>query len=118
VRLFIANEGYDIPPLEVAEAVKGDPRLIPQTLYSLIVKHGYNRERVAGSMAKGTEILKAQLAANVVANGERESDKNWRALKEVKVDDIHKFRTTLRVGEKPEPFQPLEMFYESYSPRL
>jgi hypothetical protein len=22
------------------------------------------------------------------------------------------------VGEKPEPFQPLEMFYESYSPRL
>lgn len=96
VRLFIANEGYDIPPPEVADAVKGDPSLIPQSLYAVIVKHGYNKERVAGSMAKGAEILNAQIAMNGVANGE--SAAKPQVLKEVKVKDIHKFRGTLKMG--------------------
>jgi len=116
VRLFIANEGYDIPPHEVAEAVKGDPSSIPQSLYAVIVKHGYNQERVAVSMAKGEEILKAQIAANGVTNGEGRSKPQ--VLKEVTVKDIHKFRGTLKMGEKPSPVQPLETFYESHSPRL
>lgn len=120
IRLFIANEGYDIPPPEVAEAVKGDPSLIPQNLYSVIVKHGYNKDRVAASMAKGTEILKAQIAANAITNGVINGDgaAKTKVLKEVKVDDIHKFRSTLKVGEKPAPVQPLETFYESHLPRL
>ena len=116
VRLFVANEGYDIPPPEVAEAVKGDSSLIPQNLYALIVKHGYNKDRVAKSMAKGAEILNAQIAANAVVNGKNVASS--RAIKEVKVDDIHKFRSTLKLGEKPSPVLPLETFYESHLPRL
>ena len=116
VRLFIANEGYDIPPPEVAEAVKGDPSLIPQNLYSVIVNHGYNKDRVAASMAKGAEILKAQIEANSITNGDGPA--KTQVMKEVKVDDIHKFRSTLKAGEKPAPVQPLETFYESHSPRL
>jgi hypothetical protein len=120
VRLFIASEGYDIPPPEVAEAVKGDPSFIPQNLYSVIVKHGYNKDRVAVSMAKGAEILKAQIAANTVTNGVTNGDgaAKTKVMKEVKVDDIHKFRNTLKAGEKPAPIQPLETFYESHLPRL
>ena len=30
-------------------------------------------------------------------------------LKELRVDDIHKFRGMLKPGEKPAPVQPLEM---------
>jgi hypothetical protein len=116
VRLFIANEGYDIPPPEVAGALNGDPHLIPQNLLALIVKHGYDKERATRSMAKGAEILKAQIATNSVAYGEAGS--KHKVLKEVKVDDIQKFRSTLQVGDKPSPIQPLETYYESHSPRL
>jgi insulysin len=114
VRLFIATEGYDVPPEEVTEAVKGDPSLIPQNISALIVARGYDNDRVAQSMAKGAEMLSAQLEGReVTANGVAD-----RVLKEVKVDDLQKFRDTLKVDDKPNPVQPLETFYECESPRL
>ena len=67
-------------------------------------------------MAKGAEMLNAQIAANSVANGDAVPQR--KVLKEVKIDDIHKFRSTLKAGEKPAPIQPLETFYEIHSPRL
>jgi len=116
VRIFIAKEGYDIPPGEVTEAVKDDVNSLPQNLYTLILKHGYDKDRVAGSMAKGSEMFKAQISMNGVANGA--AGPRWNLLKEIKVEDIQKFRNTLRVGDKPTPVQPLETFYECESPRL
>jgi len=116
VRIFIAKEGYDIPPAEVAEAVKGDVNSLPQNLYNLILKHGYDKDRVAGSMAKGAEMFKAQITMNGAANGAATPKSN--VLKEIKVEDMQKFRSTLRVGDKPAPVQPLETFYECESPRL
>lgn len=116
VRLFIANEGYNIPPPEVTEALKGDINLTPQNLLTLLLKHGYDKDRAARSMAKGAEILSAQIAANRVVNGVGVIKS--KLLEEIKVDDIQKFRSTLRVGESPAPVQPLETFYECQSPRL
>jgi len=116
VRLFVANEGYDVAPNEVTEAVKGDPSLIPQNIYALILAHGYDEERVAISMAKGAEMLNTQMTGNGTAeNGNGIAD---RVLKEIRVEDVQKFRDTLVVDEKPLPVQPLETFYELESPRL
>jgi hypothetical protein len=114
VRLFIATEGYDVPPTDVTEAVKGDPSLVPQNIYKLIVAAGYDQARVAKSMAKGAEMLNAQMTPN----GTSEKGVAHYALKEVRVDDLQKFRETLEVGGKPCPVQPLETFYECESPRL
>jgi hypothetical protein len=116
VRLFIAGEGYDIPPSEVAEALKGDLTLMPQTLFALILKHGYDRDRVAQSMAKGAQMFNAQTATNTVPNGD--GAHKYQSLKEINVKDIQEFRSTLNVGEKPSPICPLETFYECGSPRL
>lgn len=116
VRLFIANEGYDIPPSEVAEAFKGDLSLVPQNLYSIIIGHGYDKDRVAKSMAKGAEIFDAQIAMDGVANGNGGIKSH--VLREVKVENIKKFRSTLKVDDKPSPVQPLETYYESQSPKL
>ena len=116
VRVFIANEGYDIPPSEVAEAVKGDVNSLPQNIYGLVLKHGYDKDRVASSMAKGAEMFKAQITMNGVTN--EASAPMWHVLKEIKVEDMQKFRSTLKVGDKPTPVQPLETFYECESPRL
>jgi hypothetical protein len=121
VRLFIANEGYDIPPAEVTEAVKGDIHQVPQKVYELILKHGYNHERVAKSLAKGADMFSAQAAAQAIptANGTVEKDgAKVQVLKEIRIQDLQKFRATLKVGEKPAPIQPLETFYECESPRL
>lgn len=116
IRLFIAQEGFDIPPSEVAEVVKGDMSRIPQEILALIIKHGYDRELAVKSMAKGKSMLEAQIAANGASAGESVASVN--VLKEVKIDDICTFRATLTVGDKPMPMQPLEMFYESHSPKL
>jgi hypothetical protein len=116
VRIFIAKEGYDIPPDEVTEAVKGDINSLPQNLYTLILKHGYDKDRVTGSMAKGAEMFKAQITMNGVADDT--ATPKWNVLKEIKVEDMQTFRNTLRVGDKPAPVQPLETFYECESPRL
>jgi insulysin len=116
VRIFIANEGYDIPPAEVAEAVNGDVNSLPQNLYALILQHGYDKDRVAASMAKGKEMFEAQITMNGDSDGV--ATPISKVLKEVMVEDIKKFRSTLRVGDKPAPVQPLETFYECESPRL
>ena len=116
VRIFIAKEGYDIPPDEVTDAVKGDINSLPQNLYTLIIKHGYDKDRVTGSMAKGAEMFKAQITMNGVADDT--TTPKWNVLKEIKVEDMQTFRNTLRVGDKPAPVQPLETFYECESPRL
>ena len=116
IRLFIAQEGFDIPPSEVAEVVKGDTSQIPQKILALIIKHGYDKDLAMKSVAKGSAILEAQIAATAVPSGDGQVSANL--LKEVKIDDIRKFRATLRVGEQPLPVQPLETFYESHSPKL
>ena len=116
VKLFVANEGYEIPQAEITEALKQDINLIPQMLYEIIIKHGYDKDRVAASMARGAEILKVQTAENMAANGE--SLDNFKILKEIRVDDMKKFRSTLQVGERPSPVLPLETFYECQAPKL
>ena len=116
IRLFIAQEGFDIPPSEVAEVVKGDTNRIPQEIMALLIKHGYDKDLAMKSMAKGSTMLEAQIAANGTSVGETRASFN--VLKEVKIDDIRKFRSTLTVGDKPLPIQPLETFYESHSPKL
>jgi insulysin len=117
VRLFITNEGYDIPPTEVTEAVQGDLSLVPQKIYALILKHGYNQERVAKSLAKGADMFTAMIAPT--ANGTvKEDGIKTQVLKEVRIEDLQKFRATLEVGGKPAPVQPLETFYECESPKL
>ena len=42
VRLFIAGEGYDISPSEVADAIKGDFSSIQDRISTLLLKHGYD----------------------------------------------------------------------------
>jgi len=116
IRLFIAQEGFDIPPSEVAEVVKGDASRIPQEILALLLKHGYDKELAMKSMAKGSTMLEAQIAANGTSAAETRASFN--VLKEVKIDDIRKFRATLTVGDKPLPIQPLETFYEGHSPKL
>jgi hypothetical protein len=116
IRLFLAQEGFDIPASEVAEAVKTDVGRIPQEILALIIKHGYDRELAVKSMAKGSAMLEAQIAANnASATG---TQTPFKVLNEVKIDDIRKFQATLTVGDKPMPIQPLETFYESHSPKL
>src|SRR5208282_5802350 len=73
VRLFIVDEGYDIPPSEVADAVNGDFSSIPDRISSLLLKHGYDRDRVAQSLAKSTKVFNAQTATNT---GTTESTSN------------------------------------------
>jgi hypothetical protein len=99
----------------VAEVVKGNMSRIPQEILALIIKHGYDKDLAIKSMEKGSAMLEAQIAANA-ATGNGEISAN--VLKEVKIDDIQKFRATLGVGEQPLPIQPLETFYESHSPKL
>jgi len=116
VKLFIANEGYDIPPDEVTEAVNGDLNLLPQKLLQLIVARGYDADRAARSVAKGAEILNAQIQANGDAktNGVIENHD----VKVIRVDDLEKYRNTLALDDEPVPVQPLETFYQCESPRL
>jgi hypothetical protein len=118
VRLFIANEGYDIPPSKVTEAIKGDLAVLPQTLHSIILSHGYNEERVTRSMLKGAEMFKAQ--TEVMMNGEAKESSGIHpnVLKEIRIDDLQNFRESLPMDDKPVPIQPLETFYECESPRL
>lgn len=118
VRLFIANEGYDIPPSKITEALKGDLATLPKTLYSIILSYGYDEERVTKSMAKGAEMFKAQM--EVMMNGEAKQSNGVHpnVLKEIRVEDVSKFRATLPMDDKPVPVQPLETFYECESPRL
>lgn len=116
IRLFIAQEGFDIPPSDVAEVVKEDTSRIPQEILALIIKHGYDKDLAIKSMEKGSAMLEAQISANAASTGKGEISAN--VLNEVKIDDIQKFRATLRVGEQPLPIQPLETFYESHSPKL
>lgn len=118
VRLFITNEGYDIPPSKVTEAVKGDPAVLPETLYSIILSHGYDQERVMKSMTKGADMFKAQ--TEVLTNGNAHQSKvgHPNVLKEIRIDDVQSFRTTLLMDDKPVPVQPLETFHECESPRL
>jgi len=118
VRLFITNEGYDIPPSKITEAVKGDISLLPQTLYSILLSHGYDQERVTKSMTKGADMFKAQ--TEIMMNGSaKESNGTYsHVLQEVRIQDIQKFRAGLPMDDKPVPIQPLETFYECESPRL
>ena len=103
VRVFLAGEGYDIPPSEVEEAVKMDTSLIEQNLRDLMLKRGYDQERVAQTLGK-PDLLNAQ----VVVNGRAMPN----VLKEVTVNDLE-FRNTLKLDNKPVPIQPLETFYVS-----
>ena len=116
VRLFIANEGYDVPPSEVAESIKGDLSQLPQRLFAVIVKHGYDQERALQSLEKGAEMFKAQTEVNGEPNGEVKHKPE--GLREIKIQDMKAFRKTLKLDEKPTPVQPLEIYYESQSPRL
>ncbi len=118
VRLFIANEGYDIPPSKVTEAVKGDRAVLPETLYSILLSHGYNQERVMKSMTKGADMFKAQ--TEIMTNGDAHQSNGIHpnVLKEIRINDVQSFRTTLLMDDKPVPVQPLETFYECESPRL
>jgi uncharacterized protein (UPF0297 family) len=109
VRWFVANKGYNVASNEVMEVVKGDPSLIPQNIYALILAHRYDKECVAILMAKGAEMLNAQMTRNRTA--ESSNGIADRVLKEVRVEDVQKFRDTLVVGEKRLPVQPQETFY-------
>ena len=115
IKQFIAKEGYEISDTEVAETLKHEMSLIPQALFAAIVKHGYDKGRVAASMTRGADILKAQAAH---ANSAGQDSGRRSVLKEVRVDDIKSFRSTLPMGEKPSPTVPLETFYELESPKL
>ena len=103
VRVFLAGEGYDILPSEVEEAVKGNTSLIEHSLRDLMLKRGYDQERVAQTLGK-PDLLNAQ----VVVNGRAMPN----VLKEVTVNDLE-FRNTLKLDNKPVPIQPLETFYVS-----
>ena len=99
VRLFLAKEGYDIPPSELQEAVNESP-LMEQRLRDIILKHGYDNHRVERSLAQ-RELLRDSSTNGVAIPN---------LLKEVVVEDL-KFRHTLKVDDKPTPIQPLETFY-------
>ena len=101
VRVFLAGEGYDILPSEVEEAVKGNTSLIEHSLRDLMLKRGYDPQRVSQTLAK-PDLSNAQAALKGGAMPN--------VLKEVTVDDLE-FRNTLKVDDKPAPIQPLETFY-------
>ena len=62
---------------------------------------------MAQSLAKSAEMFNAQTAVNTGATGSTSN-----VLKEVHVDNLKKFRNTLKVDDKPAPVQPLLTFYE------
>lgn len=116
MRIFIANEGYDVPPSEVTEAIEGDLSQLPQRLFALIIKHGYDQARALQSLEKGAEMFKAQTEVSGEINGQ--VNHKPEGLRETKIQDLKAFRKTLKLDEKPSPVQPLEIYYESQSPRL
>jgi insulysin len=99
IRLFLAGEDYEIPLPELTQAVEVETSLIKQSLRDLILKHGYESQRVEQTLERA-EILNAPKI-----NGEAKSV----ALKEVNAKDLE-FRNTLKIDEKPAPIQPLETF--------
>jgi len=116
IKLFVASEGYEIPPLELSSALQGELSTVPQKLYALIMSKGYDKARVEVSMAKGTEILKAQTEMNGIVH--RVEGNGSKGGKEIRITDPGAFKKTLKVDIKPMPVQPLETFYESSSPKL
>jgi hypothetical protein len=103
IRSFIASEGYDLPPSEVADAANGDYDQITQNLRSLMLKHDYNKSRVDESLAKRAEMNNSPSSTKTTPKSN--------ILREVKVDDVRSFRKTLKVDQKPAPVQSLETFY-------
>ena len=115
---FVASEGYDIEPSELALVLEGgDLDLIPQKLYATIIARGYDKARVERSLAKGKEIFTSQ-RESMNASAQENGVVRKSSLKEISVDDIRQFRKTLKLKDKPAPVQPLETFYERGSPKL
>jgi hypothetical protein len=117
IKFFVASEGYDLNPSEIAAAIQGDLDLLPQKLCTLLVSKGYEKMRVELSMAKGSDILKAQTGMNGLVHPSGGNGLEG-GVKEVRVTDLPAFKNTLRKDVRPMPVQPLETFYESGSPKL
>jgi hypothetical protein len=117
IKVFVEREGYEIPPFELVEAIEGDPKDIPQRLHALMISKGYDKPRVDLSMAKGSEMFKAQSEMNGVVLPVDGSGLKCE-LQERRITDLQAYKKSLKVDDKPMPVQPLETFYESGSPKL